>query len=238
MTITLNAVEIKHERRIRLIFSRPLGGGAFGVAPIAYVITSDDALGISPGVSAAMIISENPASVELALDSPLVIGGRYTVGAVSVPGDDASTATASLPIRFGLNAPRRDVEPLQRNRDTILFGVDLVWDGDDYQESANGDLARIGGTPNVIKALHRGMESLGLPWDQSYGAKARRFVDSPSPSSGTLKGSITAQVLKDPRVKSVKVTITTDDEKTYLNVTPTLISGKELKQVSLAVSTG
>lgn len=239
MSITLNSAEIKHERRIRLLFSRPLGTGAFGLSPTSmYTIVSQDALGIDPTVSAAMIVGGSPEAVELALSSDLVMGGLYTVTVISVPGDDASTTSSSLQIRFGLNAPKRDVEPLQRNQDGLLYGIDLLWDGLDYQETANGDLDRAGGTANVTKALYRGLQSMGLPWDQVYGAKIRNFVDSPSPSSGTLKGSATAQIMKDPRVKKAVVKITTDNEKTYLSITPVLFSGKELAAVSLVVPNG
>ncbi len=237
MSISFNAIEIKHERRIRLLFSRPLDSGAFGIAPALYVITSVDDSGISPGVQAAMVVTGSPAVVELALDNDIVEGAQYTVSAVGVPGDDASTTPGGsiLPFRYGRTATYRDVEPLRRNREDLLYGIDLLWTGSDYQETASGDLDRAGGTPNVVKALYRGMESRGLTWDQSYGAKVRDFVDSPSPLAGTLKGSVTAQVLRDPRVKKVKVTVSTENEKTYLNVFPTLISGADLKPVSLEV---
>ncbi len=237
MSISLNAVEIKHERRIRLLFSRPLDAAAFGVAPSLYVITSADSSGASPTVQAAMIVTGSPAVVELALSLPIVEGAMYSVSAVGVPGDDASTTPGGsvLPFRYGRTATYRDVEPLRRNREDLLYGIDLLWTGADYQETATGDLDRVGGTANVVKALYRGIESQGLTWDSAYGAKARDFVDSPSATSGTLKGAVTAQVLRDPRVQKVKVTVSTNDEKTYLHITPTLITGAVLEPVSMVV---
>lgn len=248
MTISLNAVEVKHERRIRLLFSSALDSGAFGAPPPTfsggviplYVLTCEDSFGFDPGISAAMIVTGNPSVVELALSADLVKGSLYSISAVSVPGVDLSVTPEGsvLSFRYGLNAELRDVEPIQLNRDALLYGVDLLWNGEDYQETASGDLDRIGGTANVTKALYRGMESHGLTWDQSYGARVRDFVDSPSTTTGTLKGRLMAQILKDPRVKGIKVDITTDDEDTYLNFTPTLVSGEILKPVSMVVPNG
>ncbi len=241
MTISFNTVEVKHERRIRLFFSKSVQSGAFGApAPSLYTITCLDSRGSDPGVSAALIVSGNPSAVELALAGDLVKGSLYLVSAVGVPAVDASSTPnpSQIEFRFGLNNPLRDVEPILQNRDELLYGVDLLWNGEDYQETASGDLDRVGGTANVTKALYRGIESGGLTWDQSYGAKARDFVDSPSTASGTLKGNVQAQILRDPRVKSADITVSTDNEKTYLLITPTLNSGDVLKQVSMVVPTG
>lgn len=237
MTVSLNSVEVKHERRIRLLFSDSLQSGAFGVSPTLYVVTCTDALGISPGVSAAMIVSGSPDCVELALSEDLVKGSLYTVSAVGVPSTDLTYTPdpSILSFRYGLNADARDVEPIQRNREDLIYGIDLLWNGADYQETASGDLDRIGGTANVTKALYRGLEAQGLTWDQEYGARIRDFVDSPSTVSGTLRGNIQSQILSDPRVKSAKVTVSTDDEDTYLVITPKLVSGEVLKPVSIVV---
>jgi hypothetical protein len=239
MSITLNAVDVVHERRVRLIFSRTLDTGAFGApAPAAYVITCLDSNGSDPGISAAMIITGNPSVVELALSTNLVRGSLYNISAPGIPATDASVTDTptDMEFRYGVNIPLRDVEPNQLlDRGALVYGTDLLWNGEDYQETASGDLDRVSGTANVTKALYRGLESQGLTWDQTYGAHVRDFVDSPSTASGTLKGAVAAQVLRDPRVKRAKVEITTDDEETYLVITPTLISGEALKQVSIIV---
>ncbi len=238
MTTFLNSIDVKHERRVRLIFSRALLSGAFGVPePAGYVITCQVSLGVDPGISAAMIVSGNPNIVELALAGDLVQGSLYLVSAVGIPGSDSSTTPnpTELKFRYGFTAPVRDAEPILQNRDSLLYGVDLLWNGEDYQETASGDLDTIGGTANVQKALYRGIESEGLTWDQTYGARARDFVDSPSTSASTLKGRVQAQVLRDPRIKSAKVDISTDGAETQLVITPVLISGDALKQVSIVV---
>lgn len=237
MTISLNAVEVKHERRVRLIFSTVLDTGAFGVSPSLYVISCTDSLGTSPGVAAAMLVTDSPYCVELALAADLVKGSLYTVSAIGVPANDATVTPdpSLLSFRFGMNSAARDVEPIQRNREDLIYGVDLLWNGSDYQETASGDLDRIGGTANVTKALYRGLESQGLTWDQDYGAHIRDFVDSPSTVAGTLKANVQAQVLSDPRVKSAKVKVSTDDEETYLVITSSLVSGEVLKPVSIVV---
>ncbi len=209
MTISFNAIDIKHERRIRLIFSQPLDSAAFGSpAPTNYVITCQDSLGSDIGVSAAMIVSSNPNVVELALSSDIVKGSHYVVSAEGIVATDASQTPSPsvLSFRYGLNAPLRDVEPILQNRDELLYGVDLLWNGQDYQETASGDLDRISGTANVTKALYRGIESQGLTWDQSYGAKVRDFVDSPSTVAGTLKGNVMAQILKELKTSGFKIT--------------------------------
>ncbi len=235
--ISFNAIEIKHERRIRLVFSRPVDSGAFGVAPLLYTIVCTDGSGATPSVNAAMIVSGSPACVELALSVNLVLGGAYTVSAIGVPGDDASVTPAGsiLSFKYGVNAPKKDAEPIRFDNEALIYGTDLIWNGIDYQETANGDLDRVSGSANVTKALYRVIESNGLPWDPAYGAHIREFVDSPSPTSGTLRSNVVTQVLADPRVKSVKVEISQDEEKTYLTISPTLITGADIKPVTLTV---
>lgn len=236
MTIALSAVEIKHERRLRLIFSQALAAGAFVTS--LYVITSLDDAGAAPEVSEAFLVTSNPAVVELALDSDLQRGGLYEITAEGVPAVDL-TVTAdgtSSQFRYGISAPREDVEPAKRDRDRLLYGVDLLWNGVDYQETSNGDLERVGGTANVTKALYRNVESNGLPWDPTWGVGVREFVDSPSAASGSLKGQMSRQLLRDPRVRSVKVTVEFDDEdRTFLHAVPTLITGEPAQRVSLVV---
>lgn len=239
MTIAFLSVIVKHERRVRLVFSKTLDSGAFASTSFYEILSSDD-LGVDPGISAAIPITTDPKVVELALSDDLVIGGLYTITANAVPGADASvTPTPSqLSFRYGSVAVLRDVEPINLNREDLVYGVDLLWNGVDYQETASGDLDRIGGTANVTKALYRGLEAQGLTWDQNYGARLRDFVDSPSPSSGTMRGNVQTQVLSDPRVKTAKVAVTTDDSETFLVITPTLVTGATLEPVSQVVPSG
>lgn len=238
MSIELTTIEVLHERRIRLVFSSPLASGAFGVpGPAAYVIASSDARAPNPSVQAAMAVPGSSAVVELALGSALVKGALYTVTAIGIPAADTSTSTgaSASQFRYGQRTIKENVDPIQRDRQRLLYGIDLLWNGADFQETATGDLDRVSGSANVAKALDNAVESNGLPWDSSFGAGAREFVDSPSTASGTLTGAMAAQILKDPRVRSVKFDVAQDGDDSYVNATPTLISGEPIEPVSIEV---
>lgn len=240
MSILLQSLEVRHERRIRVLFTNTLAAGAFGApAPAWYVIESVDGVGTPPVVQAAYIISGSPTVVELALATPLVRGALYKLKAEGVPATDASSTAVGTnsEFRWGLTLPKDNVEPEFQHKQRLLYGIDLLWNGIDYQETATGDLDRVDGTANVTKALNRAVETNpgDLGWDTTYGAGAREYVDSPNIAAGTLKGAVSAQVLRDPRVKAVKATYEIDDEKTYLYVDPTLISGESVERVSIEV---
>ena len=104
----------------------------------------------------------------------------------------------------------------------------MIWNGEDYEKTATGDLARISGPPNVKKALNRRVEAFDLPWDGTYGAKAREYIDSPSETAGTLRGNIASQLLQDPRVESVKIDTEFEESTTTILATPTLTSGQSV----------
>lgn len=239
MAISLSAVLARHEQRIRVMFSAPVDTGAFGMAPSLYTIENQDGLGVSPTVSAAMVVTGSPATVELALSTPLVGGALYKVSAIGVPGLDASVTPAGSfeMMRYGAAVAVIDKEPATRDRELLLYGRDLIWSGQDFREAANGDLDQVSGTPNVTKALFRGLTSNGLPHDSTWGAKARDYVDSPTGAAGTLKGAVLAQGLRDPRVESVKVDIEVSGSNTYLHLVPVLISGEKISRVTLTVPT-
>lgn len=238
MTIALHALEVRQETRLRLIFSGPLDTGAFGYpAPTFYSVANVDGCAPSPTVQAALLVPNSPNVVELVFSLPILNGVLYTVTAVGVPSTD-STVTPSgstLDLRWGAKIEKPNVEPLYQNRQRLLYFIDLLWNGADFQETATNDLDRIEGTANVSKALNRGVEADSLPWDDTYGAKARQYVDSPSTAAGTLKGSISAQLLRDPRVKSAPVKFEVDDEKTFIYANPVLISGEKIERVSIEV---
>lgn len=239
MSILLQAIDVRHERRIRLVFTNVLAGGAFGMpAPSNYIVKNTDGRGSSPAVQAAYVVSGSATVVELSLSAPLVAGAAYSITAEGIPAVDASTTPvgqSTLTMMWGATPPKANVEPIQIDRELLLYGIDILWNGADFQENANADLDRVSGTANVSKALNRGVESNGLPWDDTYGGHAREFIDSPSLAAGTLKGSVTAQLLRDPRVKFVKVTYDIQDAKTFLFAKPTLISGEDVEPVSLVV---
>lgn len=177
--------------------------------------------------------------VELTLGSSLVKGVIYTVSAIGVPSTDSSMtgSDAVLSLRWGLQQTPLNVEPTLKDKRRFIYGVDLLWTGVDFQETATGDLDRVDGTANVTKALNRRVECEpgDLPWDTTYGAGVRDFVDSPSSAAGTLQGTVSAQLLRDRRVKSLKINYEIADEVTYLYVDPTLVSGESLERISIGV---
>lgn len=237
--INLLSIEVRSARRVRVLFSNTLGSGAFGIpAPTFYSILSIDDVGNDPAIVAALIVPNSGNVVELVLDNDLVTGGRYTLSAVGVP--DISAAVTPNPSQDAFYFGSRvgiggNGEPFKAQQQRLLYGIDLIHNGADYEEAATGDLARVEGPANVTKALNHGIESAGLPWDPNYGGRAREFIDSPSAASGTLRGSVSAQMLKDPRVKSIRTTIDFEDASTFINITPTLITGEDILPVSISV---
>lgn len=223
---------------MRLVFTNTLASGAFGApAPSYYTVTSADGKGIDSPVRAAFIVSGSPNVVELALEYALVEGALYNVSAEGTPALDTSTVPAGqFPFLFGKKPDTQaNVEPIRQDLERLLYNIDLIFDGSDYEETPNGDLARVSGPPNVSKALWNAAVSNGLPWDPQFGGHAREYVDSPSAATGTLKGSVSAQILRDPRVKALRSSVATDDEKTTLTLKPTLISDADLEPVQFQV---
>lgn len=238
MSIALLTVEVRHERSIRLIFTNTLAGGAFGApAPSFYTITSVDSAGRDPTINAAMVVAVNGQAVDLALGIDLVPDGLYTIAAIGVPAIDSSVTDGSSTTQFkwGKDFVQPNLEPLRDDRGRLLYGIDLLFNGVDYAETAAGDLARVSGPANVTKALYHAIETSGLPWDPTWGAGAREYVDSPSAASGTLRGSVSAQVLRDPRVKKIDLDIQIGDAETLLLITPTLVTNEPIEPVSVVV---
>lgn len=236
MTIGLSSVIVRSDRRLRLVFSQTLASGAFGVSPTFYTVTCTDGRGVSPLVVAAMAVSGSPAVVDLALGSSLVTGSSYTVSAVAVPAADLSVTPGGTleRFRYGVVDVLKNAEPIVSNRALLLYGTDFIWNGVDFQETPTGDLDRVKGTANVTMALYRATETKGLPWDRNWGVDAREYVDSPTGAIGTLKGALSSQLLRDPRVRSVNISIDIQTDKTYVFVKPTLISGESISPVSLS----
>lgn len=231
MTIALINVAIRHSRRIRLVFSTSLAAGAFS-ALSHYSVTNQDGRGASPNVVAAFVLPGSPAAVELALDADLVAGAIYQVEADGVPALDSSvTPTPSVEtINIAQPNAQPNVEIHADDIDALVFGVDLVHDGVDYVEGSDGDLATIAGEPNVVAAILRREVSDGLPWDPSYGAKPRQYVDGAFGALTQLRGALVRQAVADDRVKQCDVTLTqdpNDPSQAFFEVTPTLITGSK-----------
>lgn len=204
----LVGVVVRHERRIRLRFDVELRAAAF--ASGFYVVTNRDGRGVSPQVVGALVVGADLHQVELALGADLAPGSLYEVRVTGALAVDGSTVDASTPFRPG--EPTVDVAKPAGvdDLDALLYGVDLVHDGTDYVENADGDLASVSGIPNVEAAVQRRLFADGLPWDPTYGAKARRFVDGPAGALPPLRGALVQEALKDDRVAAADATLAPD----------------------------
>lgn len=211
MAITFQSVVYRSPRRIRLVFSNTLAAGAFSTA--RYSVVSTDSFGVDPAVLGALIVSGSPNVVELALGDEMADAGGYSVTALAgVPATDASTLAAdtALPLRAPGAAPAV-LTPTTEARDD-LYLYDLAFNGDDFVETGDGDLATETGQPNVESALKRRLISEGLQWSTVYGAKTRDYVDGPATALPELRAALINQALLDPRVKAAdaKLLLATD----------------------------
>ena len=214
MTIELAALNLRSNRRIRLAFTEPLAAAAF-MSTTYYTVTEKGGT-ISPAVVAVFAIPGSGSVCELALANDLVDRAFYVVSANGVPAA-AGSATApdsSLSLFVGATPPApRAIDQPARNLLDEIYGQDLVWADGDMVEDATGDLATVGGTQNVKDALQRRLVSDGLDWDETYGARLRRYVDGPSATAGEMRGLCTQQVLQDDRVRSASTTVLSPDAK-------------------------
>jgi hypothetical protein len=206
----LLSLDPRHERRARLVFDRALAPAAV-TAVTYYAVANSDGQGSHPSVVAAIAVPGVSAAVDLVLGDDIVDGALYTVTVTSVPMQDASTASGSLPLRIGLAQSTDNKEISAFDVDALLYGVDCVWNGTDYVETSGGDLAVHAG-PDVVRAdLRAACLSNGLPWDAEHGARPRRYVDASSPSVPALKGDLLRAIYVDDRVRVAAVTPTIDE---------------------------
>lgn len=229
MTIALVTAIVRHERRIRLVFSANLAAGAF--TSLGWYTITSDGTAANPPVVAAYAVPNSPQTVELHLGVDLTQGALYTASAVGVPatgggGSTPNPSNAQFRVateRGGndLGAPRQASDLEKR-----LYGSDLVHDGNDFVEGPDGDLVKIAGLPVVKGDLRRGIESNGLPWDATHGMHAREFVDAPAPMLDQIPGLAVAYVLRDDRVVSATASVVTAGETPHIRIKPVLIGDK------------
>lgn len=233
MSIALVTAVVRHERRIRLVFSNTLAAGAFTTLSW-YAITSDGTAA-NPPVVAAYAVTSSPQTVELHLGSDLVQGVLYTVSAVGVPASDLSSTPDPSEAKFRVAVQRGDNDinatPKASDLERRLYGMDLVHNGTDWVEGPDGDLATIEGKPVVKADIRRGIEGNGLPWDPRYGMRARQFVDAPSPMLAQLPAIAEAYVQQDDRVESVTADLGTTGTVPTVRVKPRLIGDKIVRSV-------
>lgn len=212
MTTTLLTVDFRGSRRVRLIFSGGLASGAFTSTSL-YTVTSTDGLGANPtNVVAVFAVANTPTAVELAVDQDFASGGLYEMGCTAVPCADLSSFTGTIDARLSLPlATPVNTEPAASDVDLLLYGRDLLHDGNDFVEDATGDLGTVSGRDNLQGAMERRMVSEGLPWDDTYGPKAEQYVDGPETEAKPFAGALVAQARADDRIQQATVDIVQSD---------------------------
>jgi hypothetical protein len=222
-------------RRVRVVFTNTLAGGAF--SPAWFTMTSTDSLGAAPGVRAALVVTDSPTTVELALESDLADGAGYLLTvAAGVPASDASTTAAptELPLRTPAMA-RTSSAARSLTDDAVdsLYGVDLAFADGDFVEGVDGDMQTVRGVENVQSALERRALSEGLAWVADYGAKLRQYVDGPAAGDSSVTAALRAALLDqartDERVLSAstkQTAIANAVSEQRFEVKATLIGGK------------
>jgi hypothetical protein len=211
MAITLQTVAVTSARRVRLVYDNTLALGAFSTA--WFSIASVDDVGMAPGVSYALAVPGLGHIVELALSLDLVPGARYSVSAVAgVPAADASTAPE---VSYEFVVPSRRADPsvgvTANDIAAEIFGLDLRHDGNDFVESADGDLAVVSGPENAQLAVTRRLLSDGLPYDATYGGQARKYVDAPNAALPALRARLEREARADDRVVAASVEMAADE---------------------------
>lgn len=232
MTIALNSITVRHERRIRLGFTATLAAGAFGAAgtPL-YVVTSLDGLGTDPGVKKALVIADSPDFVELQLGADLVQGGLYSVSAVGVPGTGGAGVTpapSTLTFRIGAEQdPRAPMGGSQASLSTFevqLYGIDLAFADGDFTEGPDGDLATIGGVALVELDLTNRLLGNGLPWDAAFGPHLREYVDGTPGSLTPVRARVIRELRQDDRVATADASVDLRDPAApSITALPTLV---------------
>jgi hypothetical protein len=232
MSISLVTAIVRHERRLRLVFTNSLAAAAFTTLSY-YTVTSVDGAAASPAVVAVYSVTNSPNVVELHLGADLVQGALYVASAVGVPATDISTTPNPSEAHFRPGVERTEADlgtPAQvSDLERQLYGEDLVHDGRDFVETADGDLASSSGAPVVKADLRRALEASGLPWDPGYGLHGREYVDGPAVHLGRVPARAVEVMLRDDRVESATADVVLESpERTFVKVRPVLVGDKLL----------
>ena len=178
--VALLSAVARHERRVRLVFDGGARPGRVHAASGLYARepASDGSRWPSRVWSAC---SGMPNQVDLALGADLQAGVVYTVGAVGVPAagrlgrrrrDQGSPcgSRARRPCRW---------TPRSRPTTSPSYSTASTWSG----AARTTPRARPGTSPRSAarttcrRRSTAGSRPTGLPWDDSYGAKPRRYID-------------------------------------------------------------
>jgi hypothetical protein len=237
MVFALQNIIVRSRRRLRVLFTEPVAAGAFATA--FYTVQSLDGIGIDPVVNGALVVLDSPQVVELSLAIDIADGARYQLNVASgVPALAGGTAAAG---QYQFAAPSAPAAPSPELAiDDLLndvYGNDIVHNGADFVETAEGDLAMIGGPENVYSALSVRAILEGLAWDATIGARLREFVDGPNQEIGVVRSRIVAQVLQDDRVVAARGSYTTSENgEAFVDVSVTLVGQTAPRTISLPVS--
>lgn len=235
MAIAFDSLIVRSIRRIRLAFSAPLGAGAFST--LKYTVTSLDAAGVDEVVTATLALADSPQSVELALQFDLVALGRYRVTFTAVPGADASTVTGTFDFEAPGQQQHASATVQQDDVLALLYGEDLVFDGNDYVEGADGDLAVEKGPPVVKGWVMDLVESEGLLWDPDYAPQVRKYIDGTVGALPSLRGELLRKILKDDRIQQANAKILPQvdglDGQATIDIDVTLVGGAQVSAQSI-----
>jgi hypothetical protein len=211
---------------VRLLFDTPPSAGALST-PSLYAVTAPGAAPVP--VVGLVLIAGQPQNLDLVLGADLQPGIVYTV---------AADGSGSAVVMLGVPSAQPDVELADPDIDALLYGIDLVWTGTDYAEGADGDLATVSGVANVEAALGRRFTSDGLPWDDTYGAKPRAYVDGAPAAASALKGALVRQAQLDDRVETATASLTIDGTDATFEVDVELIGDGDKVNVPVTPNAG
>ncbi len=235
MVMALNVVSIVHERRVRLVFSKAILASAFTTtSPPYFTFGCENGVGPNPNLVARFIVPGAPTVMECQLDVDLAPGGVYSFIAEQVSDSDGAEQSGSEKVYATFGTPTKvTVQGAITESDRLLYGIDLQYEGADFVEGPDGDLAHTSGPALVRRDLWHRTLSDGLPWEPTFGVHARGWIDGAPGAVYTLRGRTADQMLEDDRVRDVEVKVTQDDTKgeATVDIRPTLIGDAAVSSV-------
>jgi hypothetical protein len=210
MTLALSSIYVRSPSRLRLSYTQPLGYGA--AVASWFSLACLDSSTADPVVRVVYGVSYSATELELALTFDLAQGGSYQLTSLAgIPDADGGFSELEVTgFRVPIARPAPSPSLSANDVGALLYGVDLLHDRGDFVETADGDLAVISGPDNAIGAIVRIGLSDGLPYDSTYGAKLRKYVDAPSPSAKAARGDLEKAIRRDDRVKRVVAAVAPD----------------------------
>jgi len=221
-------LQIKHARRIKLIFDQSLSIDAF-LSIAYYSVTCTDNKASNPNVVQAFYVPNSLNVLELALNIDLAQNSQYIVSAVGVPNSTNTEFTpdpSELKFYFGQSTSPSLVNQKEglNKIHSRLYGIDISMQNGEFIENKDGDLQLTTGPEMVKEALWRRLLSNGLMWNSQYGLKSREFVDATPDSMPLLSSNANSQVRLDDRVQDVSVELDNQisSQKAFINITAKL----------------